>query len=509
MASPQPTQPVPDLTSLPLFAKRARKSTPAASRLDGHRPAPLGPQPASAAAVPEPAPAATSPAGGGDVDWDLVRVLRDRVAEGLREAGIAVTSGVFSDDDIERGRSIIRRVMDSYTHSTLDVGGVLAPEQEAATARALFDAVFRLGRWQPLIDEPGITDIEITGCDQVWVIRTDGTGQVRDPVAATDDELTRDIATLAELRGRSFSGHGGNWALHLTLEDQRTRLLAFSSRVSHRPVVRLRKDPADRPTLTQLVGMGMLDENLAAFLTAAVRAGKSIVISGRMGSGKTTLLRALARETPPWESVATLESEREVYLHADGERRPVISIEGHPGGTETDPATPGRRAGQIELTDVFPHLLRGNLDRIIVGECRGSEVMAMFLAMQQGAGSLCTIHARSANDTIGRLVTMAAMSRVVDTHEAQRLVGHHIELIVYVDKHRDYATGAISRYVSQVLAIGPGGDADDYVAKTQVFWPAPTSVRPRPKIMPGEEFMLDLARAGYPRDQFQPEDPTR
>ena len=131
----------------------------------------------------------------------------------------------------------------------------------------------------------------------------------------------------------------------------------------------------------------------------------------------------------PWESVGTLETEYEVFLHEQGRAREPIALEARPGSGELGPN--GRRAGAITLDDLFEHLLRFNLDRIIVGEVRGGEVMAMFKAMQSGAGSLSTTHAKDARDTIERLITCVLSVHTNEAYAA-RLVAQHIDLIVHL-----------------------------------------------------------------------------
>ena len=42
----------------------------------------------------------------------------------------------------------------------------------------------------------------------------------------------------------------------------------------------------------------MVDDELAAFLSAAVRARRNLIVAGGTGTGKTTLLRALLNEVP-------------------------------------------------------------------------------------------------------------------------------------------------------------------------------------------------------------------
>ena len=52
-------------------------------------------------------------------------------------------------------------------------------------------------------------------------------------------------------------------------------------------------------------------------------------------------------------------------------------------------------------------------DRIIVGECRGSETLDMLQAMNTGhAGSMTTVHANTPRELLGRLETMVMMGGV-------------------------------------------------------------------------------------------------
>ena len=67
-------------------------------------------------------------------------------------------------------------------------------------------------------------------------------------------------------------------------------------------------------TLDELVTLAFLSEQAADFLAACVRAGKNIVVSGRVSSGKTTLLNALGRAIPGNERVVVCESSAELQL---------------------------------------------------------------------------------------------------------------------------------------------------------------------------------------------------
>jgi Flp pilus assembly CpaF family ATPase len=143
-------------------------------------------------------------------------------------------------------------------------------------------------------------------------------------------------------------------------------------------------------------------------------------------------------------------------------------------------------------------MLRFNLDRIIVGEVRGGEVMAMFKAMQSGAGSLSTTHAKDARDTIERLITCVLSVHTNEAYAA-RLVAQHVDLIVHLTAAADPTTGRLRRVVSEVIEVdtGEGGRP----AVTDLFRPGPNGWA----VAVGRPTFLDeLARAGFDPSLLEP-----
>ncbi|ASK67278.1 hypothetical protein CFK39_15655 (plasmid) [Brachybacterium avium] len=212
---------------------------------------------------------------------------------------------------------------------------------------------------------------------------------------------------------------------------------------------------------------------LASFLRAAVRAKKSIIVAGDRGAGKTTLLRALINEIEPAEKIGTIESVYELHLEQLGdERHPrLIPWEAIPGSSEKDAA--GRPIGEIPMDYWAQRSFRHNLDRLIVGELLGPEVIAMFEAMQTGAGSMSTIHAKSAAAVPERIVTLARKDGRVTEDFARRQVAENIDLAIYVGviplAEPNPWTGQAprGRRITNVTTYSPGEDGR--VASTQLW----------------------------------------
>ncbi len=138
--------------------------------------------------------------------------------------------------------------------------------------------------------------------------------------------------------------------------------------------------------------------DIAAFLRAAVRARKNIVVSGGTSTGKTTFLNALLKEAPAHERLVVIEDTPEVRLHHPNAVG-LVAVRGELGEA---------RIGPEELLQAS---LRLRPDRIILGELRGREAYQFLRAVNSGhPGSITTVHADSpagARDQIALMVLQA------------------------------------------------------------------------------------------------------
>ena len=310
----------------------------------------------------------------------------------------------------------------------------LRREDEGAVAQEVENLIWGLGRLQALLDRRDVEDIHIVGAQRPVLRLRDGSlTPAASPVADSDDDLIAQLQHVAAHHGgveRAFSP--AQPLLNMQLPDG-SRLAAIRDVVPH-PSVTIRRHHLVDVTLDDLAAHGMVSRGMVGFLRGVVRARRSILVTGMPASGKTTLLRALAREIPASERVATLETEFELGLHRLAAIPPAwLAMECRPGSTELDPAT-GRRAGEITLADLLHQTLRMSVTRVLIGEVRGAEALPMLEAMNAGMpGSMCTLHAGSATDAMERLVTAAMKGAAAGWSDSfvTRLAAQGIDYVVH------------------------------------------------------------------------------
>jgi pilus assembly protein CpaF len=260
----------------------------------------------------------------------------------------------------------------------------------------LKDTVFGFGPLQDLLRAPTISEIMVVRSDQIYVERAgllelSGRRFISDKV--TETIIERIVTQVGRRIDKSQP------LVDARLPDG-SRVNAIIPPLSVRgPCLTIRKFPAYRFTMDDLVEMGSVTSAAAMFLRACVIDKKNILVSGGTGTGKTTMLNILSSFITSRERIVTIEDTSELQLHQDH----VVTLESKAANVEG--------AGEYTIRDLVKNALRMRPDRIIVGECRGGEAIDMLQAMNTGHdGSMTTVHANSSDEVVKRLEVLVLMA---------------------------------------------------------------------------------------------------
>jgi pilus assembly protein CpaF len=405
------------------------------------------------------------------IEPELVRRVHREVGDRLQAAQLARRNSsppeppLAGSAEQQFARKLIADVIREDAQRMLSQGHApLAPEAEQELADGVYARMFGAGRLQRLLNDAEVENIDVNGCDQVWVTRAGSPHHERvDAVATTDEELIELVQNLASYAGlNSRPWDSANPELDLQLPDG-SRLSAVMG-VTARPSISIRRHRFEKVTLADLVGNGTLTAEAADFLQAVVLARLNVMIAGATRAGKTTLLRAMAAEIPPGERIISIERALELGLRKDHERHPnCVEMEERVANSE------GR--GAVSMASLVRRTLRQNPDRVIVGEALGPEVIDMLNAMGQGNdGSMSTIHCRTARDAFNRIATYAIQSSERLPHEASfQLIAGGLDYVIFVSRHHE--TG--ERRLDTVLEVN---GFDDVVQASELFRLSPQGV---------------------------------
>ncbi len=326
----------------------------------------------------------------------------------------------------------LRTEINTITSEELsDMGVVLNREDRTTLQTELFDEVTGLGPLEPLLKDDTVNDILINGPFNVFIERA-GKLQKSDVRFKDERHLLRIIDKIVSAVGRRVDE--SNPYVDARLKDG-SRFNAMVPPVGvDGSLVSIRKFKKDKLQIDDLVEFGAFNEEMAAYLQAAVATRLNVIVSGGTGSGKTTTLNALSSFIDNSERILTIEDTAELQLQQE-----------HVGRMESRPPNVEGK-GAVTQRDCLRNALRMRPDRIIVGETRGEEVIDMLQAMNTGHdGSMTTIHANSARDGVSRLENMIAMAGIEMPIKAVRSqIASAVNLIVQASRLQDGSRRMVS-----------------------------------------------------------------
>lgn len=202
--------------------------------------------------------------------------------------------------------------------------------------------------------------------------------------------------------------------------------------------------------LQSLIDWGSLSPMGAEFCELCVVLHKNTIISGGTGTGKTSMLNALSTAIPEHERIIVIEDSSELQLNQP-----------HTVYLEAQQPQPNGR-GAVSIRDLFVDSLRMRPDRIVMGEIRRGEALDLIQSMISGhAGSLTTVHANTAMDSLIRLETLCLMAGMeMPVYVVRRQVASAVHIVLQLARLDDGSRRVVA--ISEIM----GMDKDqDYVVK--------------------------------------------
>ncbi len=295
--------------------------------------------------------------------------------------------------------SSVERIQDFLSEQGISFATPGAKEMVAAAIAPTpgeLEEFFGNGPLQSFLDDPAVTEILVNGPGEIWTEKA-GTLSLSALKFSGEEALKRWIRRILSERGRKVD-HCSPFA-DCAL-DNGSRIHVVAPPISRKGYcLSIRKFPEQPWSLEALAEKGALSPAAQIYLKKAVQEKWNIFISGGTGTGKTSLLSALLAEVAPEERTVALEDIAEIRVNHPH----FLSLEARPANQEKE--------GEIGLRRLLREALRMRPDRVVVGECRGSEALDLLLALNTGhKGSMGTIHANSPRDALQRIETLALLA---------------------------------------------------------------------------------------------------
>jgi pilus assembly protein CpaF len=367
-------------------------------------------------------------------DEKFLRFKRDLHQQLIQSMDLSAIA-TMNEEDL---RAEVRRAAEELCRLSSDL---LSLSDRERLVNEVMDETFGLGPLEPLMRDPGITDILINGPKTVYVERN---GRLeRAPVSFHDDKhLIQIVQRIVGKIGRRVDETSP--MVDARLPDGSRVNAIIPPLALDGALVSIRRFGSRPLLVADLVAKNAITKEMVQFLSACVKARVNMIISGGTGSGKTTLLNALSAFIPDEERVATIEDAAELKL----QQSHIARMETRPANIEGN--------GEVATRDLVRNALRMRPDRIIVGECRGAEALDMLQAMNTGHdGSLTTIHANDTRDALGRLEMMVGMAGFdLPIWIIRRQIASAVQIVVQVAR----LFGGVRRIVKISEITGMEGD---------------------------------------------------
>lgn len=314
---------------------------------------------------------------------------------------------------------LIEKNVEEYSHIHM-----ITLKEREILEKTLFNAMRKFDAIQELLEDPAVTEIMVNGAEHIFYEK-EGRLTEANSHFSSKQKLNDVIQQMVGNNNRMVNE--ASPIVDTRLPDGSRVNIVLEPVSIDGSAISIRKFPQHPILMEDLIRIGSLTDEAAAFLELLVKSGYNIFVSGGTGSGKTTFLNALSQYIPREERIITIEDSAELQLV---DKPNLVRLETRNANTEG--VTP------ITIRDLIRTALRMRPERIIVGECRGAEALDMLQAMNTGHdGSLSTGHANSCKDMLSRMETMVLMGMELPLPAIRSQIASGIDILVHLGRLRD------------------------------------------------------------------------
>lgn len=193
------------------------------------------------------------------------------------------------------------------------------------------------------------------------------------------------------------------------------------------PYLHIRKIAKNKRGIDYLIGEGMMDEVVAAYLVDKARNGKGMIFTGKGSSGKTSLMNALLDKIPFDKSGLVIQETDELF----SDLHPHLMVE--------------HLHGKYDLQELAKNGLLTDLDYFIIGEVKGAEAKYFINAADTGHRCWCSVHSPSSTDAIDKLADYIMYETDYSKEEAIYML-KDLGTVVFLKDYKVYEISEISGY---------------------------------------------------------------
>lgn len=360
--------------------------------------------------------------GVGHALWPLVSPISERIWQELYQR-----PDVVSAAEPFLAKFVQRRAIDILRAEPRIAQQVKNVAEAELVLKSIGNEVLGYGPLEVLMKDEQVSEIMVVGPRFAYVERD---GKIEDVVCSFEDDrhMERIVENMLRRAGRRMQPH---WPIiDVRLPDGSLVNVVMPPSAVNGPTITVLKGSRKLLSVEDLIEAGTLTTEMAEFLRTCIAARLNIVICGGVDSGRTTLLNALAAYIPANERIATIEDVAELRLNQK-----------HVVGFVSQPTSSGAAGGTSGVTtsDLLMQALRIGTERIVLGECRGDEVVELLQAMSNGfSGVLMTMYANDLRNCLTRLEMMdLAGGATMPLTMIRTQIATTLDVIVHIARLRD------------------------------------------------------------------------